>query len=157
PAPGGGAVRTLSRVEPENLATGTAGNTMNIWADCGRSGRDVMGAGRGTGKNFDEMTARYRKYETPGFFTKLFDMDWSGRPRLVEKETSAYSPDTMKAEILRDKLGGATLSDAFARYQALSPAPGSGSTVRRASTASPRLRWARASPPPVEATPSRAT
>src|SRR5207244_11067722 len=48
---------TLPEVEPENTATGTKGASMELWADCGRSGRDVMGAGGGTG--WGDMVAQF--------------------------------------------------------------------------------------------------
>ncbi|MEF8852342.1 MAG: hypothetical protein V5A28_07985 [Haloarculaceae archaeon] len=65
PAKVAGEERVLQRVLPENVANTTSGENMNIWADCGRSARDVMGAGGGSG--WGDMTA---VYDTTGIETK---------------------------------------------------------------------------------------
>ena len=40
--------KNLVRVIPRNISNGTQGNGMIIWADCGRSARDVIGGENGT-------------------------------------------------------------------------------------------------------------
>ncbi len=57
PAPDGSGTKSLTKVAPKNVATGTEGDAMTIWADCGRAGGDVMGAGKGTGGG--DRTAEY--------------------------------------------------------------------------------------------------
>jgi hypothetical protein len=76
----------LVSVEPENVATSTSGTTMEIWADCGRCARDVMGIGGGSGKNYDKVTATY----TEG-------------GKVVK--TDASSPKAMADEIMANTLG----------------------------------------------------
>lgn len=114
-APNGGNVRTLSKILPRNVANATTGENMNIWADCGKSGRDVMGAGRGTGGG--SMTAVYQ--ENPW---------WASIPILgpllsgifgTEAETATSGPGTMKREIFNERLGG-TGDEGLRRYMALS-------------------------------------
>jgi hypothetical protein len=98
PVPSGGTSSSLTRVEPESVATATAGDTMSIWADCGRAARDVMGTG-GTGR----VAAVYTR---------------SG----AEVRTSADRPDDMKNEIIRHELGGGTsVTMGWAKYNTLSP------------------------------------
>ncbi len=84
--PNGGAPVTLTAVEPENSATGTTGTTMEIWADCGKSARDVMGVGAGSGRNHDQITAKWKEGGTA-------------------KKTSASNPKDMADEILAKTLG----------------------------------------------------
>jgi hypothetical protein len=57
PAPDGSGTKSLTKVAPKNVMTGTDGDAMTIWADCGRSAGDVMGAGKGTGGG--DRTAEY--------------------------------------------------------------------------------------------------
>jgi hypothetical protein len=96
--------RMLVAVEPENVATRTSGDAMEIWADCGRSARDVVGVGGGTGKNYSKITG---KYNASG---KAF-------------ETSASSPGEMADEIMKETLGGGTSAAAgWAKYRSLSAA-----------------------------------
>jgi hypothetical protein len=76
----------LVSVEPENIATSTSGTTMEIWADCGRCARDVMGIGGGSGKNYTKVTATY----TEG-------------GKIVK--TDASSPKAMADEIMAETLG----------------------------------------------------
>lgn len=92
--------RTLSKVEPENTATKTKGATMELWADCGRSGRDVMGAGGGTGGG--SMVAVFRQ---------------AG----AEVTTAAGGPAAMKNEVMRRLMGG-TVAEAWGKYFKLSTA-----------------------------------
>lgn len=105
-APDGSGTKTLSSVVPENVATKQKGTGMTIWADCGRSGRDVMGAGKGTGKNYGQMTGVYNKER--GRIGSFFGLS-------PERKTRASSPKAMASEIY-SKLGGK------AAYDALSPA-----------------------------------
>jgi hypothetical protein len=103
-APDGGSAdtRTLSEVLPDNVDTKTSGDTMSLWADCGRSARDVMGVGGGTGKNYDKVTATY-----------------AGSGKKVE--TSASSPKAMADEVVKETLGGgASASDGWKAYYAMS-------------------------------------
>jgi hypothetical protein len=101
--PGAPASTLLLQVVPENVATSTAGNTMSLWADCGRSARDVMGAGGGTGKNYDQVTAMY-----------------SSSGAVVR--TSAHNPEDMKNEIVKNELGGgASAAAGWTKYNALAP------------------------------------
>jgi hypothetical protein len=76
----------LVSVEPENVATSTSGTTMEIWADCGRCARDVMGIGGGGGKNYDKVTATY-----------------TADGKVVK--TDASSPKAMADEIMAETLG----------------------------------------------------
>lgn len=114
-APEGGNVRTLSKILPQNVANSTTGENMNLWADCGRSGRDVMGAGRGTGGG--AMTAVQQKNPW-----------WASIPVLgpllgwifgTEEETAATEPGAMKREIFNERLGG-TGDEGMRRYLELS-------------------------------------
>ncbi len=96
---------------------------MNIWADCGRSGRDVMGAGRGTGGG--DMTAVHRAQKRPWWsqipiLGPLLGAIF-GMPRPTERETAASDPEGMKHDIFNEKLGG-TGDEGLSKYQALSPA-----------------------------------
>ena len=84
--PNGGSPVTLTAVEPENSATGTTGTTMEIWADCGKSARDVMGVGGGSGRSGDQITAKWKE---------------GG----AAKKTSASNPKDMADEILAKTLG----------------------------------------------------
>ena len=60
PPPDGTPVtRLLREVVPENVVTKTGGDTITLWADCGRAARDVLGVGGGTGKNHGKVTATY--------------------------------------------------------------------------------------------------
>jgi hypothetical protein len=121
-APNGGALRTLSKVSPENVATSTSGETMDIWADCGRSGRDVMGAGGGTG--WGSMTAAYKTQRRPWWsriplLGPLLGAIF-GMPGPTERETASTDPEGMKQDIFNEKLGG-TGDEGLRKYQALSP------------------------------------
>lgn len=99
-APDGSGSHTLRRVIPENKANGTSGDTMKLWADCGKSCRDVVGVGEGTGWNSEKMTARYTG--------------------VAGSETTAASdPEHMKNEIFNAKLGG-TGDEGLHKYEALS-------------------------------------
>ncbi|MFM2478179.1 hypothetical protein [Celerinatantimonas sp. MCCC 1A17872] len=105
PAPDGTGAKTLVQVVPENVATKTKGTKMTLWADCGRSGRDIMGVGKGTGGNGRKMTGVYNKDRTG--FSKFI-----GRSK--ERKTSASDPRNMSTEIYQS-LGGK------ASYDLLSP------------------------------------
>ena len=77
---------------------------MEIWADCGRSARDVIGVGGGTGKNYSKVTGKYVN---------------SG----AAFETSSSSPSEMADEIMKETLGAGTSAAAgWAKYRALTPA-----------------------------------
>jgi hypothetical protein len=48
----GGVEKSFAKIEPTNVKNKTAGaggSGMELWADCGKSARDVIGAGEGTG------------------------------------------------------------------------------------------------------------
>jgi hypothetical protein len=122
-APGDGSARTLNKVVPENQSNGTSGDSMQIWADCGKCGRDVIGAGEGTGGG--RTTADYKKVNRPWYtqiplLGPLLGLIFGGA-KTEEKQTAASEPDDMKYEIYNDKLGG-TGDEGFKKYQALSPA-----------------------------------
>jgi len=110
-APSGGTKQTLTKVLPKNVANATTGENMNLWADCGKSARDVMGAGQGTGEHHKDMTAVY----------KAPDKAFGKAAGTVNKETAASSPDAMKKEIFNQKLGGKG-DEGLKKYMALSPA-----------------------------------
>jgi len=119
----GGDTRILSKVRPENLATGTSGDAMEVWADCGKCGRDVMGAGEGTGGG--DMTGVYKTRRRP-WWSHIPVFGWLaglifGLPAPVEHETAASDPEEMKYEIFNKKLGG-TGDKGFRKYQAMSDA-----------------------------------
>ena len=121
--PSGSGRHTLSKVSPENVANSSSGETMNIWADCGRSGRDVMGAGQGSGGG--SMTAAFKKLEKP-WYAKIPILGpllgaIFGIPGPTRSETAASDPEEMKKEIFNEKLGG-TGDEGLARYEALSVA-----------------------------------
>ena len=114
------------QVSATNHATGTSGDDLSIWADCGRSARDVMGAGKGEGgMKGGAMTAVYNKARKAGFFEKMGNLfktgSWDSDLEIMEeKETKAYNPTAMKQEILTDLLGG-TYKEAIAKYEGMSP------------------------------------
>jgi len=114
-----------NKVWQTNTETGTDGDDLELWADCGRSARDVTGVGDGTGWNTDgQMTAVYNKerdatfWEKVGRFTDTWDWD-SDMKVMAEMETKASSPKAMKLEILSSLLGG-TGEEAVAKYEAMS-------------------------------------
>ena len=74
--------RVLSVVEPVNAMNGTSGPSMLIWADCGRSAREILGVGR------------------DGRAVKVTWVDAHGAPQ----DTDAYDAD----EAARYVLGGST-------------------------------------------------
>jgi hypothetical protein len=124
PAPDRSGNRTLTRVVPENQANGTSGDAMKIWCDCGRAGRDVMGAGEGTGKNNEQMTADYTKIDRPWYASipilgRLLSWIFGGEKK-EKKQTSASSPAGMKNEIFNEKLGG-TGTEGMEKYEHMSP------------------------------------
>jgi hypothetical protein len=80
PAPDGSGAKTLAPVIPKNLATGTKGSKMTIWADCGKSACDVGGKGRGMGQG--DRAAVY--------------MDPAGK----QASTTAHGPTRMKWQIM---------------------------------------------------------
>jgi len=118
-APDGTGERTLLEVIAENRATGTKGDDMTLWADCGRSFRDVAGVGEGTGKNYERTTAvfNWKKNPDPKVLAKfLAIMKKIGLEAPVagnasgEAETRAYSPENMKNEILSRFMEGGDIS-----------------------------------------------
>ncbi len=122
-APHDGTERTLARVLPENQSNNTSGETMEIWADCGKCGRDVMGAGEGSGGG--RMTAKYRDVHRPWYskipiLGPLLSLIFGG-PKEQTKTTAASSPKGMKEEIFNQKLGG-TDDKGLKKYQAMSAA-----------------------------------
>jgi hypothetical protein len=93
---------------------------MNIWADCGRSGRDVMGAGEGTGGG--SMAAVFKEQKKPWYMSipilgPLLGAIF-GVPSPTQHKTSASDPEEMKKEIFNEKLGG-TGDEGLKKYQAL--------------------------------------
>ena len=120
-APDGTTTKTLSKVSPKNVANATTGENMNLWADCGKSGRDVMGAGEGTGKNYDKMAAVYRAPQKPPLILQylgFLPFILSGTPPVVDQQTGASSPEEMKKEIFNEKLGGSG-DEGLNKYKAL--------------------------------------
>lgn len=125
PAPDGSGNQNLTRVIPENTANGTSGDSMRIWADCGKSCRDVIGAGEGTGWNTSGMTAKFQAVHRPWYSSipilgPLFSAIFGG-PEIKEKTTAASDPEEMKKEIFNSKLGG-TGDEGLQKYEALSTA-----------------------------------
>ena len=123
-APTGSGTRTLSKISAQNAANVTEGETMNIWADCGKSARDVMGAGEGTGKNYEKMTASFMAMEKPPKLLRyvgIFPVLLSGTPHIGKQQTAASRPEAMKKEIFNEKLGG-TGDEGLNKYNALSAA-----------------------------------
>jgi hypothetical protein len=121
-APTGGA-HTLSKVSAKNAGTSTEGDAMNIWADCGKSARDVMGAGEGTGKHFEKMTADFMAMEKPPKWLRYLGalpILLSGTPHIGKQQTVASGPEAMKKEIFNEKLGG-TGDEGLKKYNAMSP------------------------------------
>jgi hypothetical protein len=121
-APGNHSERTLSRVLPENQSNNTSGDSMEIWADCGRSGRDVMGAGEGTGGG--KMSAKYQDVHRPWYseiplLGPLLSLIFGGAKKKT-KTTEASDPKGMKEEIFNQKLGGSD-DEGLKKYQAMSP------------------------------------
>ncbi len=84
-APNGGRV-TLSEVVAENVSNSSSGSTMEIWADCGKSARDVFGIGGGRGENYDKVTSVYESDSK-------------------QRTTDASGPKGMKEEIFSNTLG----------------------------------------------------
>ena len=124
PAPDKSGNRTLAKVVPENQANGTSGDSMKIWCDCGRAGRDVMGAGEGTGHHGERMTADYTKVHRPWYsyipvLGPLLSLIFGG-PKKEQKQTAASQPEQMKKEIFNAKLGG-TGDEGLHKYEAMSP------------------------------------
>jgi hypothetical protein len=113
---GGGGTRTLSKVSAENVSTATSGETMNLWADCGRSGRDVMGAGEGTGGG--SMQAVFKEKPWYASIPILGPLLGGIFGSTIEKRTAASDPEEMKKEIFNKKLGG-TGDEGLKKYQAL--------------------------------------
>jgi hypothetical protein len=121
-SPDGSGRRTLHQVVPESTATSTSGDALEIWADCGRSARDVIGVGAGTGKNYSDITAVANEPYVPSWWERIFNpVTGSTSPATVEYETSEDSPGPMKEEIFKRLLGG-TAAEAWAKYQAMTPA-----------------------------------
>jgi hypothetical protein len=96
---------TLERVEPESSATATSGTTMEIWADCGRSARDVMGMGGGQGGHKHGKTTA--EYQDTG--------------KIIQ--TDATDPEEMADEIMKEVLGGGVSATVgWARYNGMTSA-----------------------------------
>jgi hypothetical protein len=105
-APNGTRV-TLTEVLAENVSNSSSGTTMQIWADCGKSARDVFGAGGGTGENFDKVTSVYES-------------------DAKQKTTEASGPKAMKEEIFASTLGyrwywSNSAEAGWQAYQAMDP------------------------------------
>ncbi|HEX7239159.1 MAG TPA: hypothetical protein VF263_02750 [Longimicrobiaceae bacterium] len=115
-APDGSGSRTLVRVEPENVVNSTRGDGMQLWADCERAGRDVMGAGEGTGLNPERMKAAVT---APILVMDMLKYLVTGEePPRREHSTEASMPKAMRNEILRLWLGGSS-KEALERYRAM--------------------------------------
>lgn len=129
PAPDGSGDRQLVAVEAENVATATQGDDMELWADCGRSFRDVVGIGEGTGLNYGDTAAVHEDRRTEqqpaedqGWLDRLLvSIGLADAPDMREveivdeTETAASSPSAMKGEIFSEHFSGG-----MADYQALS-------------------------------------
>ncbi len=115
-------LRKLVKVEPENVETATKGDSMELWADCGKAGRDVMGAGEGSGENYGDMKGVCTADYVPGWTDAAREW-WDGTkpPATEEYSTSASGPEAMKNEIMVRLLGGTT-AEAWAKYKAMTPA-----------------------------------
>jgi hypothetical protein len=123
-APEGGTVHTLNFVKPENVLAGRSRRPMQIWADCGKCGRDVMGAGLGRGENYDQMTAEYQDVDVQRPWQSKIPIVGGRVPMTyggsVAAETMASDPKEMKKEIFNKQLGG-TGKEGERRYQRMSP------------------------------------
>jgi hypothetical protein len=92
----------LSSVEPENVGNATSGKTMDLYADCGRAAREVMGIGGGGLAPSGKVMAK-----------------WVEGGKVVE--TSGNDPEEMANEIIKAAFGG-LFSDGWDTYWALPPA-----------------------------------
>lgn len=120
----GGAPHTLTKVLPENLANSTSGETMNLWADCGRSARDVTGAGQGTGGG--EMEGVYSDRQSPWYSSipilgPILNLIFGGPTTSTRRTSPAGDPEDMKREIFNQRLGGSG-DEGLDRYSAMSAA-----------------------------------
>jgi len=96
--------RDLRMVSPENVANDTEKSAMEIWADCGKSARDVMGVGGGAGENYSKVAAEFND---------------SGKT----VQTDASSPVAMADEIVKETLGfGISSRLGWWRYGRMKPA-----------------------------------
>ncbi|MBW1880363.1 MAG: DUF4157 domain-containing protein [Deltaproteobacteria bacterium] len=118
-APDGSGERALLEVVVENRATGTKGDDMSLWADCGKSFRDVSGIGEGSGGNSSETTAVYnwKKNPDPKILSKFVAiMEKIGMATALdgtksgEAETASAKPEDMKNEILSKFMSTGDLS-----------------------------------------------
>jgi hypothetical protein len=115
-APDGSGLRNLRRVKPRNDAAGTEGDSMTIWADCGRAARDVIGAGGGTGENWDRMTGVYATERSLTWGERVLRFFGAGPSRAdlrEERETGASSPEAIKNEVFAKLAGGRAAYDAM--------------------------------------------
>lgn len=96
--PDGSGMMGLTEVVPTNSRTQTSGDSMQHYADCGRSTRDVMG---GDGEKWGKVQATYNKDD--------------GRGGAARQETAAgHRPGEFKREVFYDLIGSE------AQYEALS-------------------------------------
>jgi len=109
-APSTGGARSLTKVLPKNLMTGTSGEAMTLWADCGNAGRDVMGAGTAGGGDAALIAAKYKiSVHQAG----------AAKPKIVTRNTVATDPEDMKKEIFSKKFNIADGAAALAHYDGL--------------------------------------
>jgi hypothetical protein len=113
-APDGSGERTLLNVIAENKATGTKGDDMQLWADCGKSFRDVSGIGGGSGGNSRQTTAIWKKNpdeKVLAQFLAIMKKIGIGTPAVAASgETTSHKPEDMKNEIMSKFMSGADLS-----------------------------------------------
>ena len=112
PAPNSGIRCELARVIPENTTTGSAGELMHVWADCGRAAREVMGV---EASRHSEVVASYTEQVTPMWWFVLHGAILSeilprghslrGPTTAEERLTEEAAPSRMRAEIFRETLG----------------------------------------------------
>lgn len=110
-------------MKPENVFNKSSGDTMDLWADCGKSARDVIGAGGGSG--YGGMTAAYRRQKpielapNPVWYKPWAWHQPAPTVQYESKQTAASDPEGMKKEILMDRLGVSDPDAALAKYQGL--------------------------------------
>ena len=109
-APEGGGAKSLVQVVPENIATKTKGDDMELWADCGKSSSDVIGSGKGTGGG--DRSAVYNDKNDQQAKTT-----WPGSPTYMKWE--------IMAKHFGDKIDQGKLGQLFQQFNATHGALGS--------------------------------
>lgn len=94
---------TLPGVTAKHRINGTSGDSMKLFADCGRSARDVTG---GVGEKWGKMSAKYTKTEEPGpMEVKMAEMLGEEAPTGTSEEKftgPSGHPKTFKKEMFDD-------------------------------------------------------